>query len=53
MLLCKAMGLPDGSGAMLHPLVRTSGWIAHAIEQRLTDTMLRLRAKCTGQHLAK
>ena len=52
-ILCKAMGLPNGSGAMLHTLARTSGWIAHAMEQRLTGAMLRPRAKYMGQHLPR
>ena len=52
-ILCKAMGLPNGSGAMLHTLARTSGWIAHAMEQRLTGAMLRPRAKSMGQHLPR
>lgn len=49
-ILCKAMGLPNGSGAMLHTLARTSGWMAHAMEQRLTGAMLRPRAKYMGTH---
>lgn len=52
-ILCKAMGLPNGSCAMLHTLARTSGWIAHAMEQRLTGAMLRPRAKYMGQHLPR
>jgi citrate synthase len=48
-MLCKAMGLPNGTGAMLHTLARTTGWIAHALEQRLTGAMLRPRARYMGQ----
>lgn len=47
-ILCKALGLPNGTGAMLHTLARTTGWIAHAMEQRLTGAMLRPRAKYMG-----
>lgn len=47
-ILCKSMGLPNGIGAMLHTLARTSGWIAHATEQRLTGAMMRPRAKYMG-----
>ncbi|MES2400081.1 MAG: citrate/2-methylcitrate synthase [Pseudomonadota bacterium] len=42
------LGLPLGSGAFLHTLGRTVGWIAHATEQRLTGTMLRPRARFMG-----
>ncbi len=42
------LGLPHGSGAFLHTLGRTAGWIAHATEQRLTGTMLRPRARFMG-----
>ncbi len=52
-ILCKAMGMPNGSGAMLHTLARTSGWIAHAMEQRLTGAMLRPRARYMGQHMPR
>ncbi|MES2415436.1 MAG: citrate/2-methylcitrate synthase [Pseudomonadota bacterium] len=40
--------LPLGSGAFLHTLGRTAGWVAHATEQRLTGTMLRPRARFMG-----
>ncbi|WP_371435038.1 citrate/2-methylcitrate synthase [Polaromonas sp.] len=42
------LGLPLGSGAFIHTLGRTAGWIAHATEQRLTGTMLRPRARFMG-----
>jgi citrate synthase len=41
----RALGLPDGSAAFLHTVGRTSGWLAHAVEQRLAGAMLRPRAK--------
>ena len=47
-ILSKALELPNGTGAMLHTLARTAGWIAHAMEQRLTGAMLRPRAKYMG-----
>ena len=47
-ILCKVIGLPNGIGAMLHTLARTTGWIAHTMEQRLTGAMLRPRAKYMG-----
>lgn len=52
-ILCKAMALPNGIGAMLHTLARTTGWIAHAMEQRLTGAMLRPRAKYMGNPVAR
>jgi citrate synthase len=52
-ILCKAMGLPNGIGAMLHTLARTTGWIAHAMEQRLTGAMLRPRAKYMGNPVSR
>lgn len=50
-ILSKAMRLPDGMAGMLHTLARTSGWIAHSLEQRLTGTMLRPRGKYMGGHV--
>nr|WP_207001718.1 citrate synthase [Trinickia mobilis] len=44
----RALGLPSGTAAFLHTVGRTSGWLAHAVEQRLTGTMLRPRAKYMG-----
>jgi citrate synthase len=52
-ILCKAMALPNGIGALLHTLARTTGWIAHAMEQRLTGAMLRPRAKYMGNPVAR
>jgi citrate synthase len=51
-ILCRAMGLPRGSGAMLHTLARTAGWIAHVMEQRVAGTMLRPRARYMGPRVA-
>jgi len=44
----RALGLPPGTAAFLHTVGRTSGWLAHAVEQRLTGSMLRPRAKYMG-----
>lgn len=44
----RALGLPNGTAAFLHTVGRTSGWLAHAVEQRLTGAMLRPRAKYVG-----
>ena len=44
----RAVGLPPGTAALLHTVGRTSGWLAHAVEQRLTGAMLRPRAKYVG-----
>lgn len=50
-VLAKALGAPNGTAALLHTLARTSGWIAHVAEQRLTGAMLRPRAKYVGSPL--
>lgn len=43
-----AIGLPPGTAALIHTIGRTSGWLAHVVEQRLTGAMLRPRAKYVG-----
>lgn len=50
-MLSYSLGLPPGCAALLHTLGRSSGWIAHAMEQRLTGSMLRPRAKYMGAQL--
>ncbi|VVD96201.1 citrate synthase [Pandoraea terrigena] len=42
--LTQAVGMPGGSAAALWMVARTSGWCAHAIEQREQAFMLRPRA---------
>lgn len=44
----RAVGLPTGTAALVHTVGRTSGWLAHVVEQRLTGAMLRPRAKYVG-----
>jgi citrate synthase len=46
--LAAALGLPPGSAAGVFALGRTAGWIAHALEQRATGTLLRPRALYVG-----
>jgi citrate synthase len=40
--------LPEHAPLVLFALGRTAGWIAHAIEQYATDTLIRPRARYTG-----
>ncbi len=47
-VLKRALGLPAGSALILFALGRTVGWIAHAIEQYSTDTLIRPRARYVG-----
>jgi citrate synthase len=44
-----ALGLPAGSGSAIFAVSRTSGWIAHAIEQRMYGGMIRPRARYIGK----
>lgn len=46
--VARALGLPRGPALALFAIGRTIGWIAHAIEQYETGTMIRPRAKYTG-----
>jgi citrate synthase len=43
-----ALGLPRGSGAALFAIGRAAGWIAHVLEQRTADFLLRPRARYVG-----
>ncbi len=47
-LVSRVLGLPRGSGALIHTVARSTGWIAHIFEQRLAGAMLRPRAKYMG-----
>ncbi len=44
-ILAMSLHLPKGTAAFLHTLARTSGWLAHAVEQRLSGQMVRPRAR--------
>jgi citrate synthase len=46
--LTKTLKLADGVALALFALGRTVGWIAHAIEQYETQSLIRPRAKYTG-----
>ncbi|MGN6149237.1 MAG: citrate synthase family protein [Rhizomicrobium sp.] len=44
----RSLGMPVGSETTLFAMSRTAGWIAHAIEQLESKTMIRPRARYTG-----
>ncbi len=44
-----ALDLPDESPGVIMAVARTSGWIAHAFEQRLAGYLVRPRTKYIGQ----
>jgi citrate synthase len=44
----RILSLPRGSALALFAIGRTIGWIAHAIEQYATDTIIRPRARYIG-----
>ena len=46
--LQRELGLPDDAAFILFAVGRTAGWLAHAIEQQATGTLLRPRAKYVG-----
>jgi citrate synthase len=47
-VLALHLGLPVDSGLTLFAIGRTAGWVAHAIEQRATEKLIRPRARYTG-----
>jgi len=51
--LCEALGLAPGSAYLLFALGRTVGWLAHALEQGRSDTLIRPRAQYTGPRPAQ
>jgi citrate synthase len=46
--LAAALGLPSGAAAALFALGRAAGWVAHVLEQRRDDVLLRPRARYVG-----
>lgn len=46
--VASALGLPRGAAVALFAIGRTAGWIAHALEQRSADFLLRPRARYVG-----
>lgn len=47
-VLVRTLALPAGSETALFAIARTAGWIAHAIEQLETETLIRPRARYVG-----
>ncbi len=47
--LARALGLPSGAPLAIFALGRTIGWIGHAIEQYENGTLIRPRARYTGE----
>ena len=46
--MTRRLGLPDGTALAIFALGRAVGWIAHALEQRETGTLIRPRARYVG-----
>ena len=46
--LARRLGLPAGAAFGLFALGRSAGWIAHAIEARADDRLIRPRSRYTG-----
>jgi citrate synthase len=46
--VAEALALPRGAALALFAIGRTAGWIAHALEQRRSETPLRPRARYVG-----
>lgn len=42
---CRALRLPKGAATALFLMARTAGWVAHVLEQRLSPTLIRPRAR--------
>ena len=46
--LKRYLGLPEGAAFLMFAIGRSTGWIAHGLEQRATDQLIRPRALYTG-----
>jgi citrate synthase len=46
--LAAAAGMVDGAGETIFAVARTAGWLAHALEEYERGTMIRPRARYTG-----
>ena len=46
--LTRALGLKPGTAALLFALGRSAGWVAHVLEQRSSEAVLRPRARYLG-----
>lgn len=46
--LTRALEMPPGSAALLFALGRSAGWVAHVLEQRTSEAILRPRARYLG-----
>jgi len=46
--LTRALGMHPGGAALLFALGRSAGWVAHVLEQRASETVLRPRARYLG-----
>jgi citrate synthase len=44
-----ALALPSGTGSIIFAVSRTSGWIAHAVEQKMYGGLIRPRARYIGR----
>lgn len=49
-VLCRALGLPPGAASYLFALGRVAGWVAHVLEQRDTNALVRPRARYVGRN---
>ena len=47
--LRRYLALPEGSAFLLFAIGRSTGWIAHGLEQRTTNQLIRPRALYTGE----
>jgi len=46
--LTRALEMPPGTAALLFALGRSAGWVAHVLEQRTSEAVLRPRARYLG-----